>query len=257
MSAWIRLVRSTLGQKYLMAGSGLVLVTFVCGHLLGNLQFFLPPRVINRYAHFLQSNLELLWGVRLVLLALVMVHIWTALRLWALNRAARPEPYASPAPPYGSTLASRTMLLSGLMVAAFVVYHLLHYTVKVESLNGTPVPFHQLREPGTGHPDVFAMMVAGFRVWPVSLFYAVGIVLLCLHVSHGVAAMFQSLGLRNPVYAPGIQRLARGLAAVLLVGYLSIPAAVLLGRGHGYLQQVAEHNAVRLAQSSPNPVVAK
>lgn len=251
------MVRSTVGQKYLMAGSGLVLVAFVCGHLLGNLQFFLPPRVINRYAHFLQSNLELLWAVRLVLLTLVVIHIWTALRLWALNRAARPEPYASPAPAYGSTLASRTMLLSGLMVAAFVVYHLLHYTVKVESLNGTPVAFHQLREPGTGHPDVFAMMVAGFQVWPVSFFYAVGIVLLCLHLSHGVAAMFQSLGLRNPVYAPCIQRVARGLAAVLLVGYLSIPAAVLLGRGQTYLRQVAEHSAAALAQTSFNSQAAK
>lgn len=257
MSAWIRLVRSSVGQKYLMAGSGLVLVAFVCGHLLGNLQFFLPPSAINRYAHFLHSNPELVWGVRLVLLALVGIHIWTALRLWALNRAARPEPYASPAPAYGSTLASRTMLLSGLMVAAFVVYHLLHYTVKVESLNGTSVAFHQLREPGTGHPDVFAMMVAGFRVWPVSFFYAVGIVLLCLHLSHGVAAMFQSLGLRNPVYAPCIQRVARGLAVILLVGYLSIPAAVLLGRGQSYLRQVAEHSAAALAQTSFNPEAAK
>ncbi len=256
MSAWIRLLRSSLGLKYLMAGSGLVLVGFVCGHLVGNLQFFLPPPVINRYAHFLQSNPELLWGVRLILLVLVGVHIGTALRLWALNRAARPQPYASPATAYGSTLASRTMLLSGLMVAAFVLYHLLHYTVKVESLNGTPLAFHQLREPATGHADVFAMMVAGFRVWPVSLFYAMGIALLCLHLSHGVAAMFQSLGLRNPVYAPLIQRLARLLAVVLLVGYLSIPAAVLLGRGQNYLRRVVEHTAAALAPTPANPPAA-
>ncbi len=256
MSVFLRRLHSTVGLKYLMAGSGVVLVGFVCGHLLGNLQFFLPPRAINRYAHFLQSNPELLWLVRLTLLALLVIHVWTALRLRALNRAARPAPYAASTPPYGATLASRTMLLSGLMVAAFVVYHLLHFTVKVESLNGTPVAFHQLREPATGQPDVFAMMVAGFRVWPVSLFYAGGIALLCLHLSHGVAAMFQSLGLRTPTCAPLIQKLARVLAGVLLVGYLSIPAAVLLGRGETYLRQVVEHNAARLAGAPAAPPTA-
>lgn len=226
-----------------MAVSGLALVGFVCGHLVGNLQFFLPPRVINRYAHFLHSNAELLWGVRLTLLALVLLHLVTGVRLWRANRAARSTAYASPAPPFGAGLAARTTLLSGLIIAAFVIYHLLHFTVRVEAINGTAVPFRALREPGTGHPDVFAMMVAGFQVWPVSLFYAVGVTLLALHLSHGVAAMFQSLGWRNPVYAPWIARLARLLAVGVLVGYLSIPAAVLLGRGQRYLAGVVEHSA--------------
>lgn len=256
MSLLRRLFGSSLGQKYLMAVSGLVLVGFVCGHLVGNLQFFLPPRVINRYAHFLHSNPALLWGVRLTLLALVLLHLVTGLRLWRANRAARPTRYASPAPPFGASLAARTTLLSGLIIAVFVVYHLLHYTVRVETINGTAILFRDLREPGTGYPDVFAMMVAGFQVWPVALFYAVGVVLLALHLSHGVAAMFQSLGWRNPLYAPCLARLARLLAVGVLVGYLSIPAAVMLGRGQRYLAEVVEHSArtAAVAQSGKEAV---
>lgn len=238
MKALLRLFGSSLGQKYLMAGSGVVLVGFVCGHLVGNLQFFLPPHAINRYGHFLQSNLELLWPVRLTLLALVALHFWTAFRLAAANRAARPAAYATPVSTYGSTFASRTMLVSGLIVASFIVFHLLHYTVKAEGLNGTAIEFHRLKEPGTGYPDIYAMMVAGFSVWYVSLFYLVGITLLCLHLSHGVAAMLQSLGLRNSTYAPLIRNAARVLALVLLAGYLSMPVAVLLGHGRDYLAQV-------------------
>lgn len=257
MNVLVRLIHSSLGQKYLMAVSGLVLVGFVCGHMVGNLQVFLPPPVLNRYAHFLQSNLELLWLVRLVLLTLLGIHVWTAFRLWAANRAARPVAYAGPVTAYGSTAASRTMLASGLIIAAFVVYHLLHYTVKVESLNGTAIAFHQLREPGTGYPDVYAMMVAGFRVWPVSLFYIVGVTLLCFHLSHGLAAMFQSLGLRNPVYAPLIGKLAKTVAIVLLVGYLSIPAAVLLGWGRDYLNRVIEHSAPAASAQTAGKEAAK
>lgn len=246
-----RLFRSSLGKKYLMAGSGVVLVLFVVGHLIGNLQFFLPPEAINRYAHFLQSNLELLWPVRLILLGLVTLHIVTAFQLWAENRAARPVGYASRATAFGSTLASRTMVFSGLVVAAFVVFHLLHYTLKVEAINGSAVPFHQLKEPGTGHPDVYAMMVAGFSVWYVTLFYLIGVGLLCWHLSHGIGAMFQSLGLRNPTYTPLVTKAAKVIAVLLFVGYVSLPTSVLLlGHGKTYLAAVAAQNAKAVAATT-------
>lgn len=257
MSSLARLVTSSLGRKYLMAGSGVVLLLFVVGHLVGNLQFFLPPHAINRYGHFLQSNLELLWPVRLGLLAMVLVHVITAVLLWHENRAARPAAYASPVTAYGSTLASRTMLLSGLIIASFIVFHLLHFTVRVESVNGTPIPFHQLKEPETGYHDVFAMMVAGFQVWPVSLFYVVAVGLLCFHLSHGVGAMFQSLGFRNPAYASFIARASRVVAVVLFLGYLSIPTAVLLGRGHDYLELVKARPAQAQAGRDGGKEVAR
>jgi succinate dehydrogenase / fumarate reductase, cytochrome b subunit len=222
-----------------MAASGCVLLLFAVGHMVGNLQFFLPPEAINRYAHFLQSLGELLWVIRLFLLAMIMLHIWAAAVLTVENRAARPEPYAGGQPPFAASLASRTMAVSGLIVAAFIVYHLLHFTVKVEGINGSSIPIGQLMDPATGHPDCYAMMVAGFSVVPVSLFYLVGVGLLSLHLSHGIAAMFQSLGLRNHAYAELIAKASKAIAIILFVGYASIPASVIVfGHGKAYLQEI-------------------
>lgn len=253
----LRLWRSSLGKKYIMSVSGLVLVAYVVGHLIGNLQIFLPPHAINRYGHFLQSNVELLWVVRLILLTLVALHIVSSIWLTIENRQARPVTYATPVPSYGSSTASRTMMISGLILGAFVLYHLLHFTVRLESINGTPVPFHRLQEAETGYPDIYAMMVAGFGVWYVSLFYLVGVGLLCLHLSHGIGAMFQSLGLKNPLYQPLIQRASPIIALVLFLGYASIPTAVLLGHGRDYLKQSLEHSASRVAADPAGKEVAK
>lgn len=239
MNTCTKLFTSTLGKKFVMAATGLVLFLFVVGHLIGNLQFFLPPEAINRYGHFLQSNLELLWPVRIVLLAMIVLHVWSAISLSLENQAARPVPYAIPAR-FGSSLASRTMLVSGLIAAAFILYHLLHFTVVVEAVSGAPVPLAALKDPLTGHHDVYAMMVAGFSVWYVSLFYLVGVGLLCFHLSHGFGAMFQSLGLRDPGYSPAILKASQIIAVVLFLGYASIPTAVLLGHGKVYLDRVAK-----------------
>lgn len=191
------------------------------------------------------------------MLALVGLHIFSAVRLSAANRAARPAGYASPVTAYGSSFASRTMLVSGLIIGSFIVFHLLHYTVKVEGVNGTAIEFHRLKEAGTGHHDIYAMMVAGFSVWYVLLFYIVGVTLLCLHLSHGVGAMLQSLGLRNTVYAPAVQRGAKLLAAVLLLGYLSMPVAVLLGHGKDYLAKVVAANTQGMAAQTHGGEAAK
>ena len=113
---------------------------------------------------------------------------------------------------------------------------------RVEGLNGASVPFSALKDPATGHNDVYAMMIAGFSVWYVSLFYLAGVGLLCFHLSHGVSAMFQSLGLMNRAYRSAIDTLARGAAVALFCGYLSIPTAVLVfGHGRDHLQKVAQH----------------
>src|ERR1043166_2883755 len=104
---------SSLGKKYIMALTGFALVLFVIGHLAGNLQIFLGPEAINRYGHFLQSNPELIWPARLFLLLMVGLHVWSAVKLSAENKAARPVAYAQ-YEPVGSSYASRTMLMSGL-----------------------------------------------------------------------------------------------------------------------------------------------
>lgn len=220
---------SSLGKKYIMAVTGFVLFLFVIAHLIGNLQVFLGPEAINRYGHFLQSNYELVWPARIVLLALVGLHIWSAGKLSLENRAARPQGYATYRP-VGSTYASRTMLMSGLIVLVFIIYHILHFTVETEAINLTGRNFTGFIDPEKRH-DIFKMMVVGFNNGWVSAFYILGMALLCLHLSHGLSSMFQSLGWKNETYRPFLDNAARVLAVAIFVGYTSIPLAILLGYG--------------------------
>ncbi|HEX4265747.1 MAG TPA: succinate dehydrogenase cytochrome b subunit [Verrucomicrobiae bacterium] len=229
MKVITNIFRSSLGKKYIMAGSGLVLFLFVVAHMTGNLQFFLGPEAINRYGHFLQSNVELLWPARIFLLLVIGLHIWSAIKLSIENKAARPVPYANWNPTVAS-YASRTMLMSGIIVFVFIVYHILHYTVQVQAINFTGQNFVTLEDPQQRH-DIFKMMVYGFHNPWVSGFYILGIALLCLHLSHGVGAMFQSLGWKNKVYGPFLDTASRWVAWLIFLGYVSIPISVLLGYG--------------------------
>lgn len=235
-SLW-RMFISTVGKKYLMAASGAGLFLFVTGHMIGNLQLFLGPEVLNRYAHFLQSLGEILWIIRAGLLVLLLLHIWSAVSLSIENKAARPVDYAHGQPPFAASLASRTMLVGGVLVALFVVYHLLHFTVRVDAVDGTKIAFSELKT-SEGHPDVYAMVVAGFRVWYVSLFYILAVGALSLHLSHGAAAMFQSLGLRSHAWWPIISKGALIWSVVLFLGYAAVPGSVLLGLGQDYLDHI-------------------
>ena len=225
---------TSLGKKYVMAVTGCALVLFLVSHLAGNLQVFLGQEVINRYGHFLQSNPELIWPARFGLLTLLVLHVWSAIRLTLENRAARPVAYGV-YKPIGANYASRTMFMTGLIVFTFVIYHLLHYTVRVKAINLTGQDFAAFKVPGTvgEHPqhDIYRMIIIGFRnIW-VSGFYVLGIGLLCLHLSHGVSSMFQSIGWKNDSYRPLLDKIACGLAILLFLGYISIPVAVLLGFG--------------------------
>jgi succinate dehydrogenase / fumarate reductase cytochrome b subunit len=230
MNIIANIFKSSLGKKYVMAVTGLVLFWFVLGHLAGNLQVFLGPEAINRYGNFLQSNPEIIWPARLVLLAMVALHIWSATALSRENKAARPVAYAEYRP-VGSSYASRTMLMSGLIILAFVIYHLLHFTVEARFVNLTGQDFATFVDPEMKVHNIFKMMVVGFNNPLVSGFYLVGMALLCLHLSHGVSSMFQSLGWKNDAYRPVLDCGARAVAAIIFVGYASIPIAILLGYG--------------------------
>jgi succinate dehydrogenase / fumarate reductase cytochrome b subunit len=223
---------SSLGKKYIMAVTGFVLVGFVVAHMVGNLQIFLGPEAINRYGHLLQTNIELLWPARIFLLATIGLHIWSAIKLSAENKAARPVAYAN-WNPTAASYASRTMLMSGIIIFAFVIYHLLHYTVMVQSINLTGQDFHGFTD-NEGRHDIFKMMVTGFSNPWVSLFYIIGIALLCLHLSHGLSAMFQSIGWKNKAYSPFLEKAARVVSILIFVGYISIPVSILVfGFGKG------------------------
>src|SRR3954464_5143431 len=229
MNLVTNLFRSSLGKKYLMAVTGFFMFLFVIGHLAGNLQVFLGPEAINRYGHFLQSNPELIWPARILLLVFLILPLWAAVQLSAENRAARPVAYAE-WKPVGSTYASRTMLMTGLIIFVFIIYHLLHFTAQVAYVNGTHQDFVGFIDPQKRH-DIFKMMVVGFNNFWVSGFYILGIALLCLHLSHGTSSMFQSLGWKNKVYGPFLDKAARWLAVLIFLGYTSIPVAILLGYG--------------------------
>jgi succinate dehydrogenase / fumarate reductase cytochrome b subunit len=234
MKILTNLFESSLGKKFIMAVSGFVLFVFVVGHLAGNLQIFLGPEALNRYGHFLQSNPELIWPARLGLLLMVGLHIWSAAKLSLENRAARPIPYGV-CEPVASSYASRTMLMSGTIILIFIIYHLLHFTVQVQYINFTGQNFVDFTDPEKRH-DIFKMMVVGFRNPLVSGFYILGMALLCLHLSHGVSSMFQSLGWNGTAYRSLLNNLARVVALLIFLGYTSIPLAILLGYGKEALQ---------------------
>jgi succinate dehydrogenase / fumarate reductase cytochrome b subunit len=207
----------------IVAVTGVILILFVIGHLIGNLQIFLGPEWINGYAKHLRDLGPLLWVIRAFLLAVVLLHIFYTIRLAIENRRARPERYRRK-DTVKATLASRTMVMSGLILLAFIIYHLLQFTVQT-----TDPRFAALPKDPLGHYDVYSMMVLGFLSPLVSGFYILAMLLLCLHLSHGSSSFFQSLGLSNQKLAPRLALVGRIFAWLLFVGYSSIPAAVLLG----------------------------
>ena len=240
MNLLSRIWRSSLGKKYVMAVTGGALFLFVIGHMLGNLQIFLGAEAINRYGHVLQSTPEILWPARIGLLACVILHIVSAVKLSAENKAARPVAYATSTAPVAASYASRTMLMSGLIIAAFIIYHLLHFTAQVKAINFagpdfTGQDFGTLHD-AQGRHDIFKMMVLGFKNPFVSGFYILAMALLCLHLSHGVSAMFQSLGLKCACCPCLPKCLAKGAALVIFLGNSSIPMAILLGYGKEVLK---------------------
>lgn len=218
---------SSLGKKYLMAVTGFLMVLFVIGHLAGNLQIFLGPEAINRYGNFLQTNVEVLWPVRIALILIILIHIWSATRLTLENRAARPVAYAK-WEPTAASYASRTMMMSGLIVAAFIVYHLLHFTVMVQAANLRGEDFKTLMDT-QGRHDIHRMMVDGFGNLWVCLFYIIGVGLLCLHLSHGASAMWQSMGWKKRSYGPCLDKLALWGSVLIFLGYISIPISIYFG----------------------------
>ncbi len=210
-------VESTIARKAVMAVTGIVLVLFIVGHLLGNLTLYIGPEAINAYGAFLRSFVHgwALWAARATLLTCAVLHVWSAASLTLDSWAARPKGYRR-WEPKDSTYASRTMRWGGVILLAFIVFHILHLTL------GT---VHPSFEPG----DVYHNVVAGFQVWPVSVFYVVAMALLALHLDHGVWSMLATLGLSHPRYRAWARALARALAIVVLVGNCSFPIAVLAG----------------------------
>ncbi len=207
----------------IVAVTGVVLILFVIGHLLGNLQIFLGPAWINGYAEHLRELGPFLWVIRGILLIDVLAHIYYTVRLAIENRRARPQNYRRK-DTVKASFASRHMVMSGVILLAFIVFHLLQFSFRTTDPRFAILPMDPL-----GHYDVYGMMVLGFTSPLISGFYILAMFLLCLHLSHGSSSFFQSLGLNNKNLAPRLAFAGRVFAWLLFIGYSSIPAAVLLG----------------------------
>ena len=235
------LLRASIGKKFLMAVTGAVLLAFITGHLVGNLQVFGPPDKLNGYAHFLQSLGPALWAVRLGLLACSAIHIWMAVLLTLENHRARPEKYD-----FGhtirATLSSRTMRWTGGIVLAFIAYHLAQFTVGSAETGDfkTHLPgytmqadFHLLGIPivakGQEVHDVYSMVFLGFSHPIISLFYIVAVGLLSFHLMHGAESMFQTLGWKSGKWAGLLQKIVLAYCVLYFLGSLAIPGAILTG----------------------------
>ena len=209
--------QSTNGKKVVMAVTGFIMFAFVIGHMLGNLQMFEAPEHINAYGHFLHNLGELLWIERAGLLLAIALHIIATIQLALRSKAARPIGY-SRRKAINSSYASRTMYWSGPIVLAFIIFHLLQFTAGYVHPHAT---FAQ--------GDVYQNVVSGFQVWYVSAWYIFAMILLGLHLSHGLWSMFQSVGIAHPRVSIYLKNAARSLAALIVLGYISIPISVLLG----------------------------
>jgi succinate dehydrogenase / fumarate reductase, cytochrome b subunit len=208
---------SSIGRKVTMALTGAILLGFVFVHMVGNLQVYLGPEAMNGYGVFLRQVLHGtgIWIARAILLAAVVLHIWSATSLTLTSRRARPVGYREQQWKQ-STYASRTMRWGGVIILLFIIYHLLHFTA------------------GTVHPsfiegDVYHNFIAGFRSVPVSLFYIFAMLALGLHLRHGVWSMFQTLGVSHPRYIRAAHVGAWIFAAIIVIGNISFPLAVLAG----------------------------
>src|SRR5213595_2091409 len=217
------LCHSSIGRKIVVAVTGVILILFVIGHLLGNLQIYLGPEWINAYSQHLRDLGPLLWLIRAFLLIAVILHIYFTILLAIENRRARPERYID-REYVKASWASRHMVVSGLVVLAFIIFHLLHFTARKFNPQ-----FPLLKLDPLNRYDVYSMMVYGFENIYVSIFYVVGLFLLTLHLTHGSSSFFQSLGLNDRRLTPRLAIGGRILAWLLFIGYTSIPIAVLLG----------------------------
>jgi len=211
----LRFYDSTIGKKAVMAVTGLILFGFLILHMLGNLQVFLGRQVMNHYAETLHGNPPLLWTARIALLVSVVLHIWAWIQLAAVKKAARPTGYVKTANVQAS-FGSRTMSISGPIIAAFVIFHLLHLTT------------------GTLHPNfvelrAYENLVNGFAIVPIALLYIAAMLFIATHLSHGVWSMFQTLGFSHPRYTPLIRKFAAVFSWVLVGGFIAVPVSILTG----------------------------
>lgn len=217
---------TTIGKKIVMGVTGAILILFVIAHMIGNLKIFSGPQEINAYSRFLrevgQPELaygQLLWIVRIILLICVLLHIVAAYQLTRMSHAARPIGYRGGRKNVETTFSARAMRWGGVLLAIFVIFHLLHFTVG--AIGFRPGQYHDLA--------VYQNVIAGFSIWPISVFYIVAMGALCLHLDHGIWSMLQTFGWNTNKSQKALRGCSRAVALVVFLGFISIPIAVMAG----------------------------
>ena len=235
MQSVLALTRSSIGQKVVVAVTGLILLGFVTGHLLGNLIIFTGPELYNAYGAAIKGNLPLLWGARITLLASVLLHIFFTLKLASRNTRTGGK-YKRPHKDLKATLASRTMIFTGPTIALFILFHLAHLTAGLD-IGGT-----------FAEHNVYANAVQGFRVWWVAAIYIIANAMLGIHLFHGAWSALQSLGAQHKNYDELRKRVAMGFALFIALGNITIPLAV-LSQQVGTAEQLLESRELLAASA--------
>ena len=217
----MRLFSDSIGRKVVMAITGLLMVLFVIGHLLGNLSIFAGPNGINSYAQHLHELAPVVWGTRIVMGAAVLFHLFLSIQITLENSSAKPDRYAVQNS-LRATFASKNMIWTGAILGAFIVWHLLQFTFRV-------TPGLALGYDTMNRFDVYTMVVTAFRGIVTGLAYIVAMVSLFLHLSHGIQSVFQTFGLSNGPMLPRWGMVGKVLSVIFLVGFASIPAVILAG----------------------------
>lgn len=216
---WLkRTLNSSIGGKFIVAVTGLALVGFIVAHLSGNLLIFVGREALAEYAAGLRKFPALLWVMRIGLIVAAVLHIVFTIKLNMASRAARPEKYVKKSYRRAS-VNSRTMVLSGLILLFYSVYHLLHFTFRTTNAEIGALGIY----------DVYDMLIIGFSNPLISFFYIVAMVLLAMHLSHGIQSLFQTLGINHPKYNKAIRAIGPAAGTILALGYISIPVAVMTG----------------------------
>lgn len=230
----IDLYSTAVGKKYVMGVTGIGMMGFVLFHMIGNLKMYFGAADLDHYAHWLQTLLYpiapkgyVLWILRGGLITMLLLHLHAAYSLTMLNRKARPVKYQSARDYQIANFASRTMRLSGLVILAFLIWHLLDLTFGVVNSETGKMVIHEGDTESV--KAVYASIIHSFQRTPVALFYVVANVLLGLHLFHGAWSIFQSFGWNNPRFNKWRRAFATGFAAVVVIGNVSFPIAVMAG----------------------------
>lgn len=210
-----------VGKKLIMAFTGVFLFFFIIVHLIGNSTILLGPDGINAYTQKLHSVPAFVWLFRLFMITIFSIHVYFGIQLYLQNKQSKPVQYAVKKS-LKATFASKNMIWTGISIAVFLTYHLLHFTFRMISVG--PLSLDSLQR-----PDVYSMVLTGLTEIPSLIIYTLGLAALVLHLSHGIQSLFQTLSIMTENMQTCLIKASKTAAVVIFIAYLTIPAVIITG----------------------------